>query len=141
MKPRFHLHLRPPLGVGSVNNFQFSMKEETHTIDATGKVLGRLATEIAVLLRGKHKPDFVPYRDMGDFVIVKNVSKLKITGKKMEQKKYFHHSGFLGGVKEVPLKKIFKTNPAEVLRKAVFGMLPKNKLRAEQIKRLKIEIN
>lgn len=115
------------------------MERKTHTIDATGKVLGRLATEIAVLLRGKQKSDFVPYRDMGDFVIVKNVSKLKITGKKMEQKKYFHHSGFLGGVREVPLKKIFKTNPAEVLRKAVFGMLPKNKLRAEQIKRLKFE--
>lgn len=115
------------------------MERKTHTIDATGKVLGRLATEIAVLLRGKQKSDFVPYRDMGDFVIVKNVSKLKITGKKMEQKKYFHHSGFLGGVKEIPLKKIFKTNPAEVLRKAVFGMLPKNKLRAEQIKKLKIE--
>ena len=115
------------------------MERKTHTIDATGKVLGRLATEIAVLLRGKQKSDFVPYRDMGDFVIVKNVSKLKITGKKIEQKKYFRHSGFLGGVKEVPLKKIFKTNPAEVLRKAVFGMLPKNKLRAEQIKRLKFE--
>lgn len=116
-----------------------NMNRKTHTIDATGKVLGRLSTEIAVLLRGKQKSDFVPYRDMGDFVIVKNVSKLKITGKKMEQKKYFHHSGFLGGVKEVPLKKIFETNPAEVLRKAVFGMLPKNKLRAEQIKRLKFE--
>ncbi|GAI36891.1 unnamed protein product [marine sediment metagenome] len=115
------------------------MERKTYTIDATGKVLGRLATEIAMLLRGKQKSDFVPYRDMGDFVIVKNVSKLKITGKKMEQKKYFRHSGFLGGVKEVPLKKIFKTNPAEVLRKAVFGMLPKNKLRAEQIKKLKIE--
>ena len=115
------------------------MERKTYTIDVTGKVLGRLATEIAVLLRGKQKSDFVPYRDMGDFVIVKNVSKLKITGKKMEQKKYFRHSGFLGGVKEVPLKKIFKTNPAEVLRKAVFGMLPKNKLRVEQIKRLKFE--
>lgn len=115
------------------------MERKTHTINATDKVLGRLATEIAVLLRGKQKSDFVPYRDMGDFVIVKNVSKLKITGKKMEQKKYFHHSGFLGGVKEVPLKKIFKTNPAEVFKKAVFGMLPKNKLRVEQIKRLKFE--
>jgi len=113
------------------------MKRETHTIDATGKVLGRLATQIAVLLRGKHKPNFVPYQDIGDFVIVKNVAKLKITGKKMEQKKYYHHSGFLGGLKEVPLKNLFKTAPDEVLRKAVFGMLPKNKLRIKQIKRLK----
>ena len=115
------------------------MERKTHTIDATDKVLGKLATEIAVLLRGKQRSDFRPNLDMGDFVVVKNVSKLKITGKKKEQKKYFRHSGYLGGQKEVPFKKIFKINPAEVLRKAVFGMLPKNKLRAEQIKRLKIE--
>jgi len=114
------------------------MKRKTHTIDATGKVLGRLAAQIAILLRGKHKPDFVPYKDMGDFVVVKDVGKLKITGKKMEQKKYFRHTGYLGGVKEISLKQLFKENPAEVLRKAVFGMLPKNKLRAKQIKRLKI---
>ena len=114
------------------------MKRDTHTIDATGKVLGRLAAQIAILLRGKHKPDFVPYKDMGDFVVVKDVGKLKITGKKMEQKKYFRHTGYLGGVKEISLKQLFKENPAEVLRKAVFGMLPKNKLRAKQIKRLKI---
>jgi len=115
------------------------MKRKTHTIDATGKVLGRLAAQIAILLRGKHKPDFVPYKDMGDFVVVKDVGKLKITGKKMEQKKYFRHTGYLGGVKEISLKQMFKENPAEVLRKAVFGMLPKNKLRAKMIKRLKIE--
>jgi len=115
------------------------MERKIHTIDATGKVLGRLASEIVILLRGKQKSDFVPYLDVGDFVIVKNVSKLKITGKKMEQKKYFYHSNYLGGVKEVPLKKLFKANPAEILRKAVFGMLPKNKLRPEQIKRLKFE--
>ena len=115
------------------------MERKTHTIDAANKVLGRLASQIAVLLRGKHKPDFVPYKDMGDFVVVKNVGKLKITGKKIEQKKYFRHTGYLGGVKEVSLKTLFKENPAEVLRKAVFGMLPKNKLRARMIKRLKIE--
>jgi len=112
---------------------------KTHTIDATNKVLGRLASEIGLLLRGKYKSDFVPYRDMGDFVVVRNIDKLKITGKKMEQKKYFHHSGYLGGLKEIPLKKLFKTDPGKVLKKAVFGMLPKNKLRAEQIKRLKIK--
>ena len=114
------------------------MERNTHTIDATNKVLGRLATQIAVLLRGKHKPDFVPYKDMGDFVVVKNVDKIKITGKKMEQKVYYHHSGFMGGLKETPLKKLYKEKPEEVLKKAVFGMLPNNKLRAEIIKRLKI---
>jgi len=113
------------------------VKRETHTIDATGKVLGRLASEIAVLLQGKHKPDFFPYKDMGDFVIVKNVDKLKITGRKLEAEKYFRHSGYPGGVKETLLKTLFKTKPQEVLRRAVLGMLPKNKLRAKMIKRLK----
>ena len=117
------------------------MQRQTHTIDATGKVLGRLATEIAILLRGKHKPDFVPYRDMGDFVLIKNVDKMKFSGKKMEQKIYYRHSGYLGKMKEIPLKKIFEVRPDEVLKKAVFGMLPKNKLRAKQIKRLKQKNN
>lgn len=115
------------------------MERKTHTINATGKVLGRLASEIAVLLEGKHKADFVPYKDMGDVVIVKNVEKIKITGKKIEQKKYFRHSEYLGGISFTPLKKIFREKPAEVLKKAVWGMLPKNKLRAKMIKRLKIE--
>ncbi len=109
------------------------MKRETYTIDASGKVLGRLATEIAKLLRGKHKPDFLPNKDMGDFVIVKNVEKIKISGKKLEKKKYYRHTGYLGHLKEIPLKKLFKEKPAEVLKKAVFGMLPKNKLRSIQI--------
>ena len=115
------------------------MERETHTIDATGKVLGRLASEIATLLRGKHKPNFLPYKNMGDFVIVRNVEKLKITGKKMEQKKYFTHSGYPGGWKEIPLKILLEKDPAKVLKKAVFGMLPKNRLREKMIKRLKIE--
>lgn len=115
------------------------MERKTHTIDATGKVLGRLASEIAILLRGKNKPDFVPYKDMGDFVVVKNVAKIRFTGKKMEQKKYYHHTGYLGGLKNISLKELFEKNPAQVLRKAVMGMLPKNKLRARIIKRLKIE--
>ncbi|MBZ9571827.1 50S ribosomal protein L13 [Patescibacteria group bacterium] len=114
------------------------MERKTHTIDATGKILGRLSTEIAILLRGKHKRDFLPQKDMGDIVIVKNIEKIKLTGKKFEQKKYYRHSGYIGGLKEIPLKILFKKNPAKVLRKAVFGMLPKNKLRAKQIKRLKI---
>ncbi len=113
------------------------MERKTHTIDAKNKVLGRLATRIALLLRGKHKPDFVPYKDMGDIVIVENVSQMKITGRKMEQKKYYRHSGYMGGLKTIPLKKLFKEKPDEVLRKAVSGMLPKNKLRSEQLKRLR----
>jgi len=114
------------------------MARKTHTIDAAGKVLGRLASEIVILLRGKQKPDFLPYKDMGDFVVVKNIDKIKLTGKKFEKKIYFRHSGYLGGLKETPLKKIFGVNPGEILKKAVLGMLPKNKLRAKQIKRLKI---
>lgn len=115
------------------------MIRKTHIIDATDKVLGRLASQIVILLRGKHKPDFAPNKDIGDFVVVKNIENLKITGKKMEQKQYFRHSGFLGGVKFVPLKKLFEEKPTEVLKKAVYGMLPKNRLRAKMIKRLKFE--
>ena len=115
------------------------MERNTHTIDATEKVLGRLAAEIAVLLRGKHMPSFVPYLDNGDFVSVKNIRKLRISGKKLEKKKLFHHSGYLGGLKECALGKLFSQNPAEVLRRAVLGMLPKNKLQAKIIKRLKFE--
>ena len=115
------------------------MERKTHTIDAAGRILGRLASEIAVLLRGKDKTDFAPYKDIGDIIIVKNVDKLKFTGKKMEQKKYYRHSGYPGGLKEVSLGKLFEKNSAEVFKKAVWGMLPKSKLRAKMIKRLKFE--
>ncbi len=115
------------------------MKRETHTIDASGKILGRLASKIVVLLRGKHKPDFAPHKEMGDFVIIENVSQIKVTGKKMDQKTYFYHSGYLGSGREVPLKVLFSKDPGEVLRRAVYGMLPKNKLRPIQIKRLKFK--
>lgn len=115
------------------------MERKIHTIDATGKVLGRLAVQIAILLRGKHKPDFVLNKDAGDIVILRNVEKIKFTGRKPDQKIYYHHSGYLGGMKQKTLQKLFETKPSEVLRKAVFGMLPKNKLRAEMIKRLRFE--
>ena len=115
------------------------MQHQTHTIDATNKVLGRLAVEIATLLRGKHKPDFAPNKDAGDFVIVENVDKIRFTGKKLENKIYYRHSGYLGSLKKTPLKKLFRKDPEGVLKKAVFGMLPNNKLRAKQIKRLKIK--
>lgn len=115
------------------------MERKTHAIDATDKVLGRLATEIARFLTGKDKPNFRPDKDLGDYVIVKNVAKIRLTGKKLEKKIYYRHSGYLGHLKEIPLKKLFAEKPAEVLKRAVFGMLPKNKLRAKMIKRLKIE--
>jgi len=115
------------------------MKRETHTIDATDRVLGRLAVQIARLLRGKHKPEFIPRKDVGDFVVVKNASRLKVTGKKAEQKKYYHHSGFMGGLKEIPFEKLFKRDPGQVVKKAVWGMMPKNKLSKIQIKRLSVK--
>jgi large subunit ribosomal protein L13 len=115
------------------------MERKTHTIDATGRILGRLAVEISLLLRGKSKPDFVPNQDKGDFVIVKNTAKIKFSGNKLEQQEYFSHSKYLGSSKFTPLKKVFAINPNEVLRRAVYGMLPTNRMRSIQIKRLKFE--
>ncbi len=115
------------------------MERETHTIDAKGKTLGRLSTEISILLRGKHKPDFEPHKDAGGFVIVENSDKIKTTGKKIDQKKYYRHSGYLGGLKEETMRNLEERKPGEVLRRAVMGMLPKNKLRDRMIKRLKIK--
>jgi len=110
------------------------------TVDAENKSLGRLAVEVAVLLRGKNKPDFVPYKDVGDTVVVKNIDKIKFTGNKLENKNYFRFTGYLGNLKTATLKEfLIKKGPKEILRKAVMGMLTKNKLRARQIKRLKFE--
>jgi len=110
------------------------------SIDANGKSLGRLAVEVAVALRGKNKADFVPYKDMGDTVVVKNVDKIKYTGNKLEAKNYFHFTGYLGNMKQASLKEVLiKKGPKEVLRTAVMGMLTKNTLRPKQIKRLRFE--
>jgi len=116
------------------------IKRESHIIDATDEVLGRLAVKVAVLLRGKNKLGFAPYKDMGDFVTIKNIDKLKFTGKKFENKIYYHHTLYPGGLKSQTMKELYnKKGPSEILRKAVIGMLTKNKLRAKQIKRLKFE--
>ena len=112
---------------------------KTHRLDATNQAVGRLATQIVEFLRGKNKPSFTPHIDGGDFVIVENISELKFTGKKLEQKKYYRYSGYPGGLKETKLKKLYDEKPAEVLRKAVMNMLPKNKLRKNMIKRLTIK--
>ncbi len=115
------------------------MERETHTIDAKGESLGRLATRISVLLRGKQRPGFAPYKDDGDFVVVENMSQVKLTGKKEDQKMYHRHSGYLGGLKSESMRNLEVRKPGEALRKAVMGMLPKNKLRAQMIKRLTIK--
>ncbi len=111
-------------------------KRNKHEIDADDRILGRLATEIAGLLRGKHKVDFDYHLDNGDFVVVANVKKIKVSGNKLQQKLYRHHSGYPGGLKEMKMEKLFKKDPTEVLKRAVYNMLPKNKLRQHMIKRL-----
>ena len=115
------------------------IERKNHKIDAAGKSLGRLASEIAQFLRGKNKVNFMPNVDGGDFVNVENVAKVKITGKKLDQKVYHRHSGYPGGLKETKMRALFEKSPAEVLKKAVWNMLPKNKLRSEMIKRLNIK--
>ena len=109
-----------------------------HQIDATGQTLGRLATKIAVLLMGKHKKTYTPHMDCGDFVVVTNAGKIKLTGKKMEQKVYFSHSGYAKGAKETPVKRVLENNPTRVLELAVKRMLDENKLRAPRMKRLRL---
>ena len=107
-------------------------------VDAEGKTLGRLATQIAERLRGKNKPQFAPHVDIGDFVVVVNAEKIAVTGKKLEQKIYYKHSGYPGGLRERTLKEQLNRQPTEVLRKAVKGMLPRNRLGRQQLTKLKI---
>ncbi|MFW5731459.1 MAG: 50S ribosomal protein L13 [Desulfonatronovibrionaceae bacterium] len=107
-------------------------------IDAEDKILGRMATEIATKLRGKDKPEFAPHLDMGDFVIVVNADKIRVTGNKLSQKKYYRHTGYPGGIREITLQKLLEKKPEEAIRKSVQGMLPKNKLGRSLLKKLKI---
>jgi len=107
-------------------------------VDAKDKVLGRIATQIAMRLRGKHKPIFTPHADTGDFVIVVNADKIVLTGKKWTDKLYYRHSGYIGGLKQTSAKEMLEKKPEEILRLAVRGMLPKNSLGRRQLKKLKI---
>jgi large subunit ribosomal protein L13 len=109
-----------------------------HVIDASDVVLGRLATQSAVLLRGKHKPIFAPHVDTGDFVIVINASKVAMTGNKREQKFAYRHSGYPGGLRQTPYSELLERNPQRAIELAVRGMLPKNKLGRQLIKKLKV---
>ncbi|HKI47883.1 MAG TPA: 50S ribosomal protein L13 [Desulfobacteria bacterium] len=111
-----------------------------YLVDAEDKILGRLATQIATRLRGKHKPEFTPHADTGDFIVVVNAEKVALSGKKWDKKIYYRHSGYIGGLKEITARKLLEKKPEDVLRYAVRGMLPKNSLGRRQLKKLKIYV-
>lgn len=115
-----------------------TIKREWCVVDATDKTLGRLATQLAHRLRGKHKPEFTPNMDTGDHMVVINAEKIKVTGKKLEDKIYYHHTGYIGNLKSINLGKLLETHPERVLQKAVKGMLPKNPLGRAMFRKLHV---
>jgi large subunit ribosomal protein L13 len=114
------------------------VERKWYVVDAEGKHLGRLATEIVRVLRGKNKPQYTPHVDVGDFVVVVNADRVAVTGRKAEQRVYRRHSGYPGGMKETSYEQMLASKPTEVLRKAVYGMMPKTRLARKQFKKLKI---
>ena len=114
------------------------IERKWYVVDASGKVLGRVASEIARRLRGKHKPNYSTFMDVGDFVVVINADKVRLTGKKWDDKIYYRHSGYMGGLKQMTAKEMLEKKPEELIRKAVRGMLPKNTLGRAQLKKLKV---
>ncbi|MEA3459125.1 MAG: 50S ribosomal protein L13 [Chloroflexota bacterium] len=114
------------------------IEREWYLVDAEGKTLGRLASKIAAILRGKHKPIYTPHLDCGDYVVVINAEKVKVTGRKLDQKVYYHHSGYPGGLKSISLRDQLQKHPEHVLEAAVRGMLPKNRLGRKMFKKLKV---
>ena len=114
------------------------ISRQWHLVDAEGQTLGRMASEVAYLLRGKHKPNYVPYLDVGDHVVIVNAASFRITGRKMERKTYFRHSGYPGGAKFTTLAERMAKDPAEVVRAAVRGMLPKGPLGRQMLRKLKV---
>ncbi|THB78588.1 MAG: 50S ribosomal protein L13 [Desulfobulbaceae bacterium] len=114
------------------------IERKWYVVDAEDKILGRLATEIASRLRGKHKPTFSPFIDNGDFIIVTNADKVQLTGKKWDDKKYYRHTGYMGGIKQTTAKELLEKHPTDLVIKAVKGMLPKNRLGRAQLKKLKV---
>jgi len=114
------------------------IQAEWWIVDATGQNLGRLASRIAQILRGKHKPYFDPSQDCGDYVIVINAEKVAVHPRRLDQKIYYRHSGYLGGLKEIPLRRMLQTHPRRVIQRAVWGMLPKNRLGRRMLKKLKV---
>ena len=115
-----------------------SVQRDWFVVDATGKTLGRIATEIALRLRGKHKPEYTPHVDTGDYIIVVNADKVTVTGNKAKNKKYYSHSGFPGGIKEITFEKLLEKKPEMVLETAIKGMLPKGPLGRAMFRKLKV---
>lgn len=115
-----------------------SVEREWYVVDAAGKTLGRLASQVAAVLRGKHKPQFSPAVNAGDYVIIINAEKIRVTGRKLEQKKYYRHSGYPGGLTEITLADQLERHPTRVIKSAVRGMLPRNRLGRKQLKNLKV---
>ena len=114
------------------------VKRDWFVVDADGKVLGRLASQVAAGLRGKHKPIYTPHVDTGDFVVVVNAGKIRITGTKVDDKEFYHHSGYPDGLKKESLRKYVEEKPDELIKRSVWGMLPKNKLGKAMLKKLKV---
>jgi large subunit ribosomal protein L13 len=114
------------------------IERQWYLVDAQGKTLGRLASEIAKILRGKHKPTFTPHLDTGDYVVVVNAEKIHVTGNRLDEKRYYRYSGYPGGLKSVPLRELLEKHPTRAIRYAVKGMLPKNRLGRAMIKKLKV---
>ena len=114
------------------------IERKWYVVDARDRVLGRLASEVARILRGKHKPTYTPHLDTGDYVVVINAGQVRLTGRKADQKTYFRHSGYMGGEKLVPFRRMMKHHPERVVERAVKGMLPKNKLGRKMFKKLRV---
>ncbi len=116
----------------------YEVARQWYVVDAQGQTLGRLATRVATVLRGKHKPVYTPHVDCGDYVIVVNADKINVTGQKLDQKIYYRHSGYPGGIKQVTLRRRLLTHPERVIESAVRGMLPKNRLGRKMFRKLKV---
>ena len=114
------------------------VRRDWYVVDATNKTLGRLSTEIASRLRGKHKPEFTPHVDTGDYIVVVNAEKIRVTGNKLKDKMYHHHTGYIGNLKSVPLDKLLETHPERALELAVKGMLPKGPLGRQMLSKLRV---
>ncbi len=114
------------------------VRRDWYVVDATGKTLGRLSTEIARRLRGKHKPEYTPHVDTGDYIVVVNAEKIRVTGNKLKDKMYHHHTGYIGNLKSVPLDKLLEEHPERALEKAVKGMLPRGPLGRQMFSKLRV---